>query len=177
MEIKSKPNGKFQIREADQKEKGIDKTPRMMGTRGRKVSQFEESLIRSQIGAMQWFVATSRPDLCYLLNIGLSRINAEKDAMTVSWTSSAVQRFKNHRNSILKLVPLRGQIKLETYGDSALAAENNRIGVCIVLRQAKSNIVNMVGWHSCKSNRRAWSTLAAETHAMQLAIDRAIGLK
>ncbi len=82
----------------------------MMGARGREVSKFEESLIRSEIGAMQWFAATSRPDLCYVLNMGLSRVNAEKDTLAISWTNSAAQRFKDHRNLILKLVPVRVQI-------------------------------------------------------------------
>ncbi len=114
MEIKSKPSGDLQIRVADQKEKWIDKIPRMMGVRGQKVSKFQESLIWSQIGAIQWFAATSRPDLCYLLKKGLSRVNAEKDTMAISWTNSAVQRFKDHRNSIFQLVPLRGQIDVQT---------------------------------------------------------------
>ncbi len=66
---------------------------------------------------------------------------------------------------------------MEAYGDSAFAADNNQIGVRLILRQSRSNIVNLVGWRSCKSDRRAWSTLAAETHAMQMAMDWAIGLK
>ena len=32
-------------------------------------------------------------------------------------------------------------------------------------------------WKSEKSDRRAWSTLAAEAHAMQVGLDRAIGMK
>ena len=32
-------------------------------------------------------------------------------------------------------------------------------------------------WRSQKSDRRAWSTLAAETHLMQNALDKAIGVK
>ncbi len=34
-----------------------------------------------------------------------------------------------------------------------------------------------MGWKSQKSDRRAWSTLAAETHVMQNSLDKAIGIK
>ena len=115
--------------------------------------------------------------MCYLLNMAVSRVNAEKDNLAIPWTNTAVQRFKDNRHSILKLVPLRGRIEVEAYGDSAFAADNNQIGVCLVLRQSGSSKVNLIAWRSCKSDRRAWSTLAAETHAMQMAMDRAIGLK
>ncbi len=35
-------------------------------------------------------------------------------------------------------------------------------------------IVNILGWKSKKAERRAWSTLAAETHVLQHALDKSI---
>ena len=47
----------------------------------------------------------------------------------------------------------------------------------MLLRSDESEAVNLIGWSRIKNDRRACSTLAAETQAMEFVMDRAIGMK
>ena len=62
---------------------------------------------------------------------------------------------------------------MEIYGDAALD-EGNQQGQYTLIREAGTNRVNTIGWKSKMSERRAWSSLAAEAQAMQGALDKAI---
>ncbi len=176
LQIITKEYKTFEITLADSKVNSIEKMNRIMGPRGRKITSFEETMVRSRIGSMQWFAATCRPDLCVMLNSILARVNSTKDYSYISSVNTAVDRFQRCQENKLMLVPLKGKICIEAYGDSAFD-ESNQIGYCLVLRQEKTQKVNFIGCRSIKSDRKAWSTLAAETHAMQYVMDRAIGMK
>ncbi len=71
---------------------------------------------------------------------------------------------------------MKGPIAVEVFGDSSFR-DNNQQGIVTAIRQAGAKRCNLVGWRSQKSDRRAWSTLAAETHVMQNALNKAIGMK
>ena len=60
---------------------------------------------------------------------------------------------------------------LEIYGDAALD-EGNQQGQYSLITEAGTNKVNRIGWKSKMSDRRAWSSLAAEAEAMQAVVDR-----
>ena len=62
---------------------------------------------------------------------------------------------------------------MEIYGDAALD-EGNQQGQYTLIREAGTTKVNTIGWKSKMSDRRAWSSLAAEAQAMQGALDKAI---
>ena len=106
----------------------------------------------------------------------LARVNSTKDYSIINSINTAVDRFHRCVENKLTLVPLKGKICIEAYGDSAFD-ESNQIGYCLVLRQEKTQKVNFIGWRSIKSDRKAWSTLAAETHAMQYVMDGEYGMK
>ena len=110
-----------------------------------------------------------------MLNSVLSKVNSSKEYSTYSNVNAVIDRFHKHDDNKLELVPLAGGIQIEAYGDSAFAV-NNQIGCCMVL-QSESKAVNWIGCRKIKSERRAWSTLAAESHAMEFVMDRAIGMK
>ena len=44
----------------------------------------------------------------------------------------------------------------------------------MLIRSENSEDINIIGWQSRKAERRSWSTLAAETHVLQHAIDKAV---
>ncbi len=110
------------------------------------------------------------------MNNVFSKVNISKDYSTISNVNAVIDRFHKVDGNKLKLVALARRIQIEAYGDSAFD-EHNEIGYCMVLRSDESEAVNLIGWRSIKSARRAWSTLAAETHAMEFVMDRNIGMK
>ncbi len=46
----------------------------------------------------------------------------------------------------------------------------------VCLRKTGATEMNVVAWKSKKAERKSWSTLAAETHGLQVAMDKAIHL-
>ncbi len=69
------------------------------------------------------------------------------------------------------------ELLLETHGDSAFQISNQQGIVCLLRENDKSRKVNYLSWKSKRAERRTWSTLAAETHALQKAMDTAIHAK
>ncbi len=66
--------------------------------------------------------------------------------------------------------------EIEIFGDSAFRQENQP-RIVTIFREKGSPMYNLIAWKSQKSDRKTWSTLAAETHFMQHAIDKAVGMK
>ena len=91
--------------------------------------------------------------------------------------NSIINKFNKHRTTNkIHLEPLTSPFEVEIYGDSAFRQDNQQ-GIVTVFREKGSPLRNLIAWKSQKSDRKAWSTLAAETHVMQHAIDKAAGMK
>ena len=67
--------------------------------------------------------------------------------------------------------------KFEIYGDSAFKGNTSQQGVALVLRETQTENGNLISWRSNGSERKLWSSLAAETHVSQIAIDKAIHIQ
>ena len=106
----------------------------------------------------------------------LSVVNIEKHTDQIRSVNAIISRLNKHSENFVMLKPLKGQLEVEVFGDSSFR-DNNQQGIALAIRQAGTNICNLVEWKSQKSDRRAGSTLAAETHVMQNALDKAIGIK
>ena len=176
LDVTIKSGNEVEVRLADVKGKSIVKVSRVMGLRGRKLSQFEETMVRSRIQTLELFAATCRPDLCFILNDVLSEVNSSKKYSTVTSINTAVDQFHRHPDNVLKLVPLKGTIEIEVYCDSAFDG-SNQIGYCLVMRERNSDRVNLIEWRITKSNKCAWSTMAAKTIAMRYGVEQAIKVK
>ncbi len=137
------------------------------------LSQEQETWARSVIGKLQWSAHSHRSDLCYLLGQALANLTRERKKQTLKECNSIIARYKEHDDVQLKIKPLTGKYELEVYGDSALKDYNHQ-GLAVLVRPEDTEDVNIVGWQSRKAGRRAWSTLAARTHVLQHAMDKAI---
>ncbi len=84
-----------------------------------------------------------------------------------------ILKFSKHRPNRLTMKALKKNWVVEIYDDAALD-EGNQQGQYSLIREAGTNKVNTIGWKSKMSDRRAWSSLAAEAQAMQGALDKAI---
>ena len=93
LQIITRGEKSVEISLADSKVNSIENMVKMMGPRGRKITSFEQTMVRSRIGSLQWFAATSRPDLCVMLNSILARINSTKEFSIISSINTAVARF------------------------------------------------------------------------------------
>ena len=136
----------------------------------------EEEMARSRIGTLQWYASFTRPDMCYGLPDILSELNKEKNTEFTSrkTINKAIVKLKQHRDYIHKIRPLTGAIEIEVYGDSAFKGNSSQQGVALVLRESQTNKANLVAWRSNGSERKPRSSLAAETHVAQIAMDKAI---
>ena len=133
----------------------------------------EETWATSIIGKIQWSAQSHRPDLCYVLGQALGNLTSQRKKTTLIECNKIIDFYHEHEDMSLIFQPLGGNLELEVYGDSAFK-EHNHQGIVVVLRMSGQAIVNVLGWKSKKAERRAWSTLAAETHVLQHALDKSI---
>ena len=66
--------------------------------------------------------------------------------------------------------------EVEICRDSAFRQENQH-SIVTIFHEKGSPLCNLIAWKSQESDGKAWSTLAAETHVIQHAIDKALGMK
>ena len=137
------------------------------------LTQEEETWARSIIAKLQWSAHSHRPDLCSLLGQSVSNLTKERKKRTLREINAIIDRYKEHEDMQSTFKPLRGNLELEVYGDGAFK-EYNHQGLVVVIRPDSAEDINIIGSQSRKAERRAWSTLAAETHVLQHAMDKAI---
>ncbi len=136
----------------------------------------EERWVRSVIGTLQWSASTHRPDLSYHLAIALGNLNSHRQKFSIREANGLIERYQANRNLTLCIQPLRNDWDMEVFGDSAFKHSNQQ-GIVVCLRQPDSSKMNIVSWKIKKAERKSWSTLAAETHVLQVAMDKAIHLQ
>ena len=140
------------------------------------VSTEEEAYMRSVIGSLQWSSSSVRPDMAFSFGKVLGDLNRFHKKQSLSDANDLVARYNAYGNLNLKIIPLRGRIDIEVYGDSALSGANapNHQGVVVVLREAASENVNFISWRSRTADQKAWSSLAGETFVLQQALDKLV---
>ncbi len=177
MNLETNEKSEIEITVAGDKQDLIKPIPRVTGRRGRDITELEETMVRSRIGALQWCAAICRPDLSFRLNHVLGEINSSRSTSVITEINAVIDDFKKYEDSNrITFKPMGQKQSLEVYGDSSFTGHNQQ-GVCVATRDCENQRINLVGWKSQKSDRRAWSILAAETHAAQYTMDRAIGIK
>ncbi len=152
---------------------GIQKYPTRGVDKTADLTHEEETRARSVIGKLQWSAQSHRPDLCYVLGQALANLTSHKKKATLVECNKVIDRYHEHEDMNLIFQPMGGNFELEVYGDSAFK-EHNHQGIVVMIRMSGQAIVNVIGWKSKRAERRAWSTLAAETHVLQHALDKSI---
>ena len=152
---------------------------RTMGRRDRCLTEMKESMIRSRIRSLQWLAGICRPHMSYKLNHPTTtyKVNSSRNTSVISEIDSVIDDFrKNLKCNIIRMKPVGKKVALEVFADSSFTVDNQP-GTCTLMRNLETGEVNIIGWKSQKSDRRAWGILAAETQAALFTIVRAIGVK
>ncbi len=138
----------------------------------------EEKKVRSIIGSLQWAATANRPDLSNHLATALGRLNKNNDRQSIIDANNLLLKYAKYEGVQLNIVPMDlEKVVIETHGDSAFQISNQQGIVCMLRETADSDKVNFISWRSKRAERRTWSTLAAETHALQKALDESIHMK
>ena len=132
----------------------------------------EERWVRSLIGTLQWSASTHRPDLSYHLAIALGNLNSHRHKFSIREANGLIDRYQAKFDMQLIIKPLGINWEMEVFGDSAFKHSNQQ-GIVACLRKTGATEMNVVPWKSKKAERKSWSTLAAETHVLQVAMDKA----
>ncbi len=128
----------------------------------------EERRVRSVIGSLQWSATANRPDLSYHLAMALGELNKNNDRRSIITANNLLMKYQKHENHKLSIVPMNlDNLVLQTHRDSAFQISNQQGIVSLLRENSNSSKVNFLSWKSKRAERRTWSTLAAETHALQ----------
>ena len=144
----------------------------------------EVEAFRSLVGKRQWLSSQTRPDLSFSANTFISCDGMRVDRAKLA--NKLIRRVIYEKDCKLLFRPLffteKPQLrllKLCIFSDAAfqnLPDGGSQAGYVIGLFSTITEIFHLIGWNSKRVKRIARSTLAAETLALQDAIDNALFL-
>ncbi len=178
MSIITSKTGEITIGVDTEKVGSVQQLQTIRQTSKRQLSEEEDQAIRSRIGTLQWFATLIRPDLCIEFSRALSYLNREHDTDLLPMMNKIIKKFNDKRFHFHKIAPLKGDIELEVHGDASFKKkETNQHGLVVIIRQNATQKANLISWKSNAADRTAWSTGAAETFALQQALDKTVYIK
>ncbi len=175
LEINSEKDGSLTVKLESEKTGEVTRIP-TDGLTERRMTGQEETKVRGKIGQLQCYASVRRPDLSFMLGDLFSTVNTEKHTDQIRDVNTIIGRFIKHGNNYVTLRPKKRPIAIEVFGDSSFR-DNNQQGFVTAMRQTGTKRCNLVGWRIQESDRRAWSTHAAETHVMRNDLTKAVGMK
>lgn len=141
-----------------------------------KLTALELTGLRKYVGALNWIVRATRPDLSF----DLVHLSTRFSSGMVEDLISSRKLIKNMGQVVCKVVfPKldRGSLKIIVYTDASFGNLNDGVdsmGGHIVFISDKNNFCAPLDWVSCKIKRVVRSTIAAETLALCDGLDNAI---
>ena len=167
--------------EADQNEyvENMEQIPPVEGPTDRRLTEKEKKQVRAMIGEIFWMSLMTRPDLSYDVNVLSSQVSMAT-VSTVMELNRLVTKVKKYKNNTLKFNKL-GKLSDLTAKVFADASYGNRDegtrsteGRVVLIQNDNSGSVNISGWKTKKISRVCRSVKAAETRALENAIDEAV---
>lgn len=143
------------------------------------LSALELTLLRRYVGALNWIVRATRPDLSF----NLVDLSTKFNCGTVADLVSARKIIKNMSLLDCKVtIPSldRGSLSIIVYADASFGNINSgtdSMGGNIVFLADGNNMCVPLDWSSCKIKRVVKSTIAAETLALCDGLDNAIFIR
>ena len=140
----------------------------------------EQRQLRAKIGEILWLSLMTRPDLSFDVNKLASEV-PEATIETVKYMNSVINKAKNNRQvlNFTKLGNLE-DLCIKVYTDASFKNQNDNIrsteGKVIMVENMKSGRMNVIAWKTKKIPRICRSAKAAETRALDNAIDDAINI-
>ena len=147
------------------------------GDDDRELNDKEKKEARGKVGALLWVSLVTRPDVSFDVNILSSQV-AKGTVKTVKEINRIISIVKSRQNK-LRFIRLGdiSDLKVKVFADASFAnvdeATRSTSGRVILVENGDGQ-VNVVGWKSKKINRVCRSAKAAETRALDDALDEGV---
>ena len=177
-QIEVNPDGSFHV---DQNEyvEAIKHIPDVEGPIDRILNEREKKDARAKIGEILWLSLMTRPDLSYDVNLLSSQISRATVA-TIIELNKLVTKVKKCKQNYLRFTKLGNisELTVKVYADASFGNRDEGTrsteGRIVLLQNAEKDVVNISGWKTKKISRVCRSVKAAETRALENAIDDAV---
>ena len=149
------------------------------------ISPKEKESLRALIGSLQYAAVNTRPDLSSRLSHLQSKINCAT-IQTLIDANRMLHEAKRFKNTVINIQPIDiDDLRFLTFSDASFASKkdpNSHAGMIIMtthkdICQNYTCTVNAIAWGCKKIQRVVTSTLAAETTALNTALDQVSWLK
>ena len=140
----------------------------------------ETKQLRAKIGELLWLSLMTRPDISFEVN-SLSSEVTKGTIGTIKQVNKLVRKVKNCRN-IIRLTQLgkRSELIVKVYADASFANQPDKVrstaGRVVVLENTRTGQACITSWKTKKIGRVCRSVKAAETRALEEAIDDAVNV-
>ncbi len=89
-----------------------------------------------------------------------------------------IRKFNDNRFYFHKITPLKEDVEIEIYGEPSFKKEEtNQQGLVVIIRLSATQKASLISRKSNTADRTAWSTVAAETFALQQVLDKTVYTK
>ena len=175
--ISSKNDGSIEL---DQNEyiDALEKIDQMEGAIECNLTDKEIKAARAKIGELLWISLMTRPDLSYDINV-LSGEVSKATVKTAKELNKIVTKAKGSRN-VLRFAKLGDfdDLIVKVYADASFGNQDDGVrstaGRVILLEHKVNAAVNITSWKTKKIARVCRSVKAAETRALEDAVDEAV---
>ena len=177
-QIEVNPDGSIHV---DQNEyvEAIKHIPDVEGPIDRILNEREKKEARAKIGEILWLSLMTRPDLSYDVNLLSSQIS-RATVSTIMELNKLVTKVKKCKQNYLRFAKLGNisELTVKVYADASFGNRDEGTrsteGRIVLLQNAEKDVVNISGWKTKKISRVCRSVKAAETRALENAIDDAV---
>ena len=148
------------------------------GDADRELTKDEKKEARGKVGALLWASLVTRPDISFDVNLLSSEVS-KGTVKTVKEINRVISVAKSRTNRLrfVKLGDL-SKLKVKIYADASFAnvddSTRSTSGRVILLENSENKLSNIICWKSKKINRVCRSAKAAETRALDDALDEGI---
>ena len=148
------------------------------GSDERELTPKEKTESRGKVGALLWISLVTRPDISFDVN-ALSSEVSKGTVKTIKEINRVISNAKIRKNK-LKFVKLGdlSNLSVKVYADASYANQDGATrstgGRVILLKSKENQLVNVISWKSKKIARVCRSVKAAETRALDDALDEGI---
>ena len=147
----------------------------------REMTHDELSMLRQITGVLNWTVRATRPDLAYDC-IDLSTHFKGGSVEELIKAHNCANRMKKNKVSVrISDLGNLNHCQIWMYSDAAFRNLNDKVDSCggfvIFLVNIRDGRTAVIEWKSNKLKRKVLSTLGAETQALSLGLDAALGVK
>ena len=177
--IENNKDGSISLNQNDYVE-NLKEITEIDSTEERKLDEKEKTIVKSKIGELLWLSLLTRPDLSFEVN-SISSLVTDGSTNLVNAINLIIKKAKKVKYE-LKFVRLGelSDLVVKVFADASFCNQDEKTrsteGRVVMLANRNNKAVNIVSWKTKKIPRVCRSVKAAETRALEEAIDDAVNL-